>query len=222
MMDDLLHDMINPPPAPRDGARRRRLWTTVVIVGLAAIGATTLTTSAIFTDQDATSASIQTGNVSLDLGDPTAFAFTPQNLAPGSSTFVPLTVTNDGSLELRYSISYFGTPGGGTGAGDLTDVLELRMYALSATSCTLTGTNAATTINTAGVPVNNWPASPGNPLVGDPGVSLATGDRTLPSGVGNSESLCARVDFPISAGNEYQDTSATLNLVFNSEQTLNN
>ena len=56
MMDDLLHEMINPAPAPRDGARRRRLWTTVVIVGLAAIGATTLTTSAIFTDDDATSA----------------------------------------------------------------------------------------------------------------------------------------------------------------------
>src|SRR6478736_160891 len=110
MMDDLLQEMIDPAPVPRDGARRRRLWTTVVIVGLAAVGATTLTTSAIFTDDDATSASIQTGNVSLVLGGSTPFEFTPQNLAPGSSTFVPLTVTNDGSLGLRYSIPYFGAP----------------------------------------------------------------------------------------------------------------
>jgi spore coat-associated protein N len=223
MMDDLLHEMINPAPAPRDAARRRRLWTTVIIVGLAAIGATTLTTSAIFTDEDATSASIQTGNVSLTLSGTTPFQFTPQDLAPGSSTFVPVTVTNDGSLELRYSISYFASPGtGGTGTGNLSDVLELRMYAVDAASCTLAGTNGVTTINTSGGAVSNWPLSPGAPLVGNPGVGPNTGDRTLPSGIGNTESLCARVDFPLSAGNEYQDTSVTLNLVFNSEQTLNN
>jgi hypothetical protein len=70
--------------------------------------------------------------------------------------------------------------------------------------------------------VSDWPLSPGVPLVGDPAVGQQTGDRLLPSGIGNSESLCARVDFPLSAGNEYQDTSVTLNLVFTSEQTLNN
>ncbi len=218
MMDDLLQEMINPAPAPRDGARRRRLWTTVVIVGLAAIGATTLTTSALFTDNDATSADIHTGNVDLVLGGPVPFAFTPQDLAPGSSTFVPITVTNAGSLQLRYSISYFGATGTGTGTGNLTDVLELRMYAVS--DCTAAGTDNATTINNSGQAVTNWPTT-ADPLVGNVAVGDDQGDRTLAGG-NNSESLCARVDFPISAGNEYQDTTATLNLVFDAEQTINN
>ncbi|WP_028045188.1 hypothetical protein [Cellulomonas sp. URHE0023] len=223
MMDDLLHEMINPAPAPRDAARRRRLWTTVTIVGLAAVGATTLTTSALFTDEDAMSASIKTGSVSLALSGSTPFAFTPTNLAPGDSTFVPVTVTNDGSLGLRYSISYFGAPGAGTGTGDLSDVLELRMFTVpDASSCTEIGTNAATTINTPPAAVSNWPVAPGLPLVGNPAVGQQGGDRLLPSGIGNSETLCARVDLPLSAGNEYQDTSVTLNLLFTSEQTLNN
>ncbi len=39
MMDDLLEEMVNPPaPAQADRARRRRLWATVTIVGLAAVG----------------------------------------------------------------------------------------------------------------------------------------------------------------------------------------
>ena len=65
MMDDLLQEMIDPAPVHHDAPRRRRLWSTVAIVGLAAVGATTLTTSAIFTDNDATSATIESGTVDL-------------------------------------------------------------------------------------------------------------------------------------------------------------
>ncbi|WP_034610659.1 hypothetical protein [Cellulomonas sp. URHD0024] len=218
MDDDLLHEMINPPPVPRDAARRRRLWTTVIIVALAAVGATTLTTSAIFTDDDSTSAAIKSGNVNLVLGGPTPFAFTPQNLAPGSSTFVPMTVSNTGSLQLRYSISYFGS--GSTGTADLSNVLELRLYDLAAGSCNQAGTDAAETINNFGDPVNNWPTVP-EALVGKPAGGAQDGDRELAGG-NTTESLCARVDFPFEAGNQYQNASVTLNLVFNAEQTLNN
>jgi spore coat-associated protein N len=218
MMDDLLNEMIDPAPAPVDAPRRWRLWTTVVIVGLAAIGATALTTSAIFTDDDEATASISTGNIDLVLGGPVPFTFTPQDLAPGSSTFVPMTVSNAGTLELRYSVSYFGTPGTGGGGGDLTDVLQLRLYAVA--DCTLAGTNAAQTINNSGQPVSNWPTT-ALPLVGDP-VGPSADDRTLAGGTNATDTLCARVDFPLDAGNEYQDTSATLTLVFNAEQTLNN
>lgn len=219
MMDDLLQEMINPAPAPRDAPRRRRLWTTILIVGLAAIGATTLTTSALFTDDDQTSAAIHTGNVDLVLGGPVPFEFTPNDLAPGSSTFVPMTVSNAGSLELRYAISYFGTAGAGGGGGDLTDVLELRLYAVS--DCTEAGTDAASTINNSGQPVNNWPTT-ASALVGNPAVGQQTGDRAIAGGTNATQNLCARVDFPLDSGNEYQDTTATLTLVFNAEQTLNN
>ena len=69
MMDDLLQEMIDPAPVHPDAPRRRRLWSTVAIVGLAAVGATTLTTSAIFTDNDSTSATIESGTVDLQIGD---------------------------------------------------------------------------------------------------------------------------------------------------------
>src|SRR4051794_24968472 len=188
MMDDLLHEMIDPAPAPRDAPRRWRLWTTVVIVGLATIGATALTTSAIFTDDDEATASISTGNVDLVLGVPVPFEFSPQDLAPGSSTFVPMTVSNAGTLELRYSVSYFGTPGTGGGGGDLTDVLQLRLYAVA--DCTLAGTNAAQTINNSGQPVNKWPTT-ATALVGSPAVGPDTGDRTIAGGTNATQDLCA-------------------------------
>ena len=219
MMDDLLHEMIDPAPVPHDGPRRRRMWTTIVIIGLAAIGATTLTTSAIFTDNDSASADIKTGSVDLQLGG-TPFAFTPQNLAPGSTTYLPLTIANNGSLELRYSISYSGATVAGTGTGDLRDVLELRMYAVDPAACNDAGTNAATTINNSGAAVTGWP-SVAAALVGNPAQTAQAGDRNLAGG-GGTEGLCARVDFPLSAGNEYQDTGVTLTLVFDAEQTLNN
>jgi len=223
MMDDLLHEMINPAPVPRDGARRRRLWTTVIIVGLAAIGATTLTTSALFTDNDSQSPSIHTGTVNLVLGGPATFDFAPEGLAPGSSTFMPITVSNSGSLELRYAVSYFGVPGAPTatgGTGNLSDILELRMYAVASNLCNVAGTDLVPTINTPPAAAVNWPTSPAA-LVGSSLPGAQPGDRTLAGG-STTESLCARVDFPSGATNEYQDTSVTLHLVFDAEQTINN
>src|SRR3954451_3137544 len=155
MMDDLLQEMIDPAPLHRDAPRRRRMWTTVAIVGLAVIGATTLTTSAIFTDNDSASADIQTGTVDLDVDAASTFAFLPQNLVPGDTTYAPLVVNSNGSLQLRYSISYKAEqiaattaaptlldPAGAPVAsgGDLRTVLQLRMYELPAGQCNDTGT----------------------------------------------------------------------------------
>ena len=52
-MDDLIREMLEPErPAPGVVARRRRFVATTTIIGLAAIGVTSLTTNALFTDQD--------------------------------------------------------------------------------------------------------------------------------------------------------------------------
>ena len=56
MMDDLLQEMIDPAPVHRDARPSSSPLDHGGIVGLAAVGATTLTTSAIFTDNDSTSA----------------------------------------------------------------------------------------------------------------------------------------------------------------------
>ncbi|KQY47070.1 hypothetical protein [Cellulomonas sp. Root137] len=235
MMDDLLQEMIDPAPVHHDAPRRRRLWTTVAIVGLAAVGATTLTTSAIFTDNDTVSAEIQSGTVDLVVGSTTAFAFAPQNLNPGATTFAPLLVSSTGSLELRYAISYSAVPTAGpagspvvedtdgttavaTGA-NLANVLELRMFRVDAAADCNAANTAGTPLNAAGT-VTPWPATT-TELVGSPATLAQTGDRVLNAGT-PSEWLCARVDFPSSAGNEYQDSGVELTLLFNAEQTANN
>ncbi|MEZ0448794.1 TasA family protein [Cellulomonas sp. ICMP 17802] len=227
MMDDLLQEMIDPAPVHRDAPRRRRLWTTVTIVGLAAIGATTLTTSAIFTDNDSTSAKIETGTVDLAIGQSVPFAFTPQNLAPGDSTYVPLQVQSNGSLALRYSISFDATTAVGSTTdptlspaattGDLRDVLVLSAYDLPQAQCSATTfpATAPTALGTA----TSW-TSAVTPLVGSVAQGQDAGDRPLAAG--GSEWLCFKVDFPLSADNSYQDTAVTLGLTFNAEQTANN
>ena len=141
MMDDLLQEMIDPAPVHHDAPRRRRLWSTVAIVGLAAVGATTLTTSAHLHRQrrdvrDHRERHRRPGRSATTV----PFAFAPQNLAPGASTFAPLQVQSNGSLALRYADLVLRhdrrrTPWPNpdldppAAAGDLRDVLELRVYA---------------------------------------------------------------------------------------------
>ncbi|NUU15734.1 hypothetical protein HP550_00525 [Cellulomonas humilata] len=233
MMDDLLQEMIDPAPVHHDAPRRRRLWTTVAIVGLAAIGATTLTTSAIFTDNDAASASISTGTVDLALGQPTTFAFDSVNLAPGDSTYAPIEVRSDGSLALRYSISYSAsvTPSGIAGptlapaptVGDLRDVLELSVFEVAdAAGCSATTIGTATAVALhPDVATNSWPTLTA-PLVGSSTQGDQPGDRELEVDT-PSEWLCFKVDLPLLlADNSYQATGATLDLTFNAEQVVNN
>jgi hypothetical protein len=232
MMDDLLQEMIDPAPVHRDAPRSRRLWTTVAIVGLAAVGATTLTTSAIFTDNDAASASIATGTVDLALGQPFTFPLEAQNLAPGDSTYAPLEVKSDGSLALRYSISYKAevTPSSAPNptlspapaVGDLRDILKLSVYAVPQASCTADTLGAAVPLDLhPDVATSAWPSDLA-PLLGSSAQGQQDGDRMLAVDT-RSEWLCFKVDLPlVPADNSYQDTGATLQLTFNAEQVVNN
>ena len=221
MMDDLLQEMIDPAPEHHDAPRRRRLWTTVAIVGLAAVGATTLTTSAIFTDNDSASALIETGTVDLAIGQPVAVALNPQNLAPGDSTFIPLEVQNNGSLALRYSVSYQATvPAGTPPEGDLRSVLQLYVYAMPAEQCTTAAFPTTRPDALNGEPETPWPGTV-SPLVGSSTPGDQGADRELT--VGNrTESLCFEVHVPLSTGNAFQDAEVTLDLTSSAEQTVNN
>ena len=103
-MDDLLERMIDPAPPQRDTPRRRRLWSTVAIVGLAAVGVTSLTTSALFTDKDSTTSAISTGTIDLTSSQ-LDFVLPAGDLKPLDTVYSPVTVTNDGSLGFQYAIS---------------------------------------------------------------------------------------------------------------------
>lgn len=199
-MDELLREMITPPAPRRDPARRRRLVATVSILGMAALGMTSLVTSAIFTDNDDTGRTgITTGTVDITAGEDVAFVLPPGNLAPGDEVYSPVTVQNAGSLALVYGAQYVVTGDSGLGSQ-----LSLDLFAVPAASCSEAGLAGATPIGSAAAPLATTPT----PIV-------AT-ERSLFAAA--AEELCVRVSLPLELGNEYQNTSADLTLTFVAEQ----
>lgn len=232
MMDELLEEMIDPAPSREDAARRRRAWATGSILALAAVGVASLTTSALFTDQDDLSGRISTGTLVLTAEGAT-FALPVGGLAPGGSVVAPLRVANPGSLELRYAVSLTATTAtadpdlGPAGTGDVRQQLRARVYADAA--CTLESTAAGTAIgDTAtdgaefGLPSSADATAPTfTPIVGRPETGAQPGDRLL-AGVTGAETLCVRVDMSRDADNTHQNTAADLRFRLDSEQTVNN
>ncbi len=222
MMDELLEEMIDPAPSREDAARRRRAWATGSILALAAVGVASLTTSALFTDQDSLTGRISTGTLVLGAQGAT-FDVPVEGLAPGGTVIAPVQVNNTGSLELRYAVSLSaavaeGVPArGDTGSGDLRQQLRARVFATADCTGTVLGDTATETAE-FGLPTN---ADAPTPIVGDPATGPQTGDRVL-AGVNGTETLCVRVDMAATAGNEYQNTAADLTFRLDSEQTVNN
>jgi len=225
MMDELLEKMIDPEPSRQDVARRRRAWATGSILVLAAAGVASLTTSALFTDQDSLAGTISTGTVVLG-ADGAQFMMPVGGLAPGGTVVAPITLSNTGSLELRYAVSVSAAtavPTAGTaGTGDLRD--QLRARVLADATCTVTSVETAppvlgdtqTLVGTEfGLP------SDVTAIVGDPLTGAQQGDRVL-AGVTGTETLCVRVDMALAADNTFQNTAAELTFRFDSEQTVNN
>lgn len=224
MMDELLEEMIDPAPSRQDVARRRRGWATGSILALAAVGVTSLTTSALFTDQDSLTGTISTGTVVL-AAEGVEFTMPVGGLAPGGTVVAPMTVSNTGSLELRYVLSVSAastTPGTGTpGSGDLRT--QLRARVLQDATCTLESSAAAPVLGDTQDLVGQEFGLPGDltPIVGDPATGEQTGDRVL-AGVTGAETLCVRVDMALGADNTFQNTAAELTFQLDSEQTVNN
>ena len=232
-MDELLQEMIAPAPSSSDLARRRRLVSTFAIIALAAIGVTSLTTSALFTDNESvTSGNITTGTVDLSTTAPVSFTVPAGGLAPGDAAFATVTVTNSGSLEYRYAVTYKATdtdtsPGVGTvlptgvtvTTALLSSQLQLRAYLLAApASCDLPGTASATPLASAGPALSTDPAM--TPFIGAVATGQQTDDRTLSATT--KETLCLRVDLRKETTNDYQDTATNITLRFDAEQTVNN
>jgi len=200
-MDELLREMITPPPPRRDPARRRRLVATVGILGMAALGMTSLVTSAIFTDNDdAGRSGIITGSVDIEAGEDAAFTLPPGNLAPGDEVYSPVTVTNAGSLALVYGVQYAAT----SDAKNLAATLTLDVFAAPAAQCTEAGLADAAPIGSSGAGLAST------------ATEIVPVGRSLFSSA--AEELCVRVSVPQEIGNEYQEASADLRLTFVAEQ----
>jgi predicted ribosomally synthesized peptide with SipW-like signal peptide len=195
----------------RDLSRKHlsRILFVLLLVGV--VGASLgVASNAIWTDsEDVDANTFSTGTIDIST-NPTTALVTYSDMAPGDTTGgQTLTVTNAGSMDLRYAV---------TMTADNTDGKGL--YA----ELDLTIREEGTDCSTFDGAVLYGPASPflltGN-LIGDPTQGADTGDRTLTT-ASPSEVLCFKVDLPIDAPDSVQGASTTAVFTFAAEQTASN
>ena len=209
----------SPSSAVETGPRRRRVvWAVLTLaLSLAALGVSA--TGAIFTDSDAvTGNEFVTGTVALDASPTSSLVAFSGGMAPGDSTSGELTVSNSGSLELRYALTST------TDEDALAAQLEMWVWAesdevdaLPNTSCdTAPGANVASYIYEQ----LDLGSTGGTNIIGDPTQGSQTGDRTLAASA--NELLCFYVELPVGTGNAFQGLTTTATFDIASEQVANN
>ncbi len=191
-----------------------RLMITGLIFAMAIGAALTSATGAIFTDSDAVgSNTFSSGTVILSTS-PTSAVVSFSDMAPGDVDNGQMTVSNDGSLQLRYAVT--------TGTTEDTLAAQLDMTVWDEADEVVVD---STCLATAPATVLYGPALllgsvAGSDVIGNPATGPETDDRTLAAS--DSESLCFRVELPLASGNAYQGITSTATLTFVSEQTTNN
>ena len=175
----------------------KRILVLMVVIGLIS-GLGAFGGMAAFTDQESTTdSSFDSGNVDLVLGTTTALV-TYTNMKPGDTTGPQsLLVTNNGSLDLAYTMST--TMVTDTGTPLLGDELDLTIKTIDLT--------------TPGTPCNDFDGTLlyGNADLNDGAVS----SRVLTAS--SNETLCFQVDFP-SASTGPMSATADATFVFDATQ----
>ena len=189
----------------------------LLITGLifaAAVGAgITSMTGALFSDSDVVGANtFSTGTLVLDTS-PTSAVVSLSAMAPGDVDNGQMTVTNNGSLQLRYAVT------SNTTENVLAAELDMTIWDEAAEPVVDSTCDAS-----APASVLYGPADLGNTtainIIGDPTFGAQAGDRVLAAS--SNEILCFRVELPLSSGSAYEGLTSTAALTFSSEQTKNN
>jgi predicted ribosomally synthesized peptide with SipW-like signal peptide len=180
-------------------------------MSVAAIAASV--TGAYFTDQDAVGGNdFATGNVDLTTS-PTSAAVAMSNMAPGDVKYGSITVSNSGSLQLRYALS------SKTTEDVLAAQLDLTVWDEAAEADT--GTDCSTTVPTTTLYApGDLGSVAGTAIFGSAVQGAQTGDRTLAASA--NEVLCLKVSLPSTTGNTFESLTTTATFTFDSEQTVNN
>jgi spore coat-associated protein N len=189
-----------PITAEERPSRRRRRGILALLLGLTTISlGAGMFSLAIFTDSDASTGTFTSGTVDIN-SNPTV-AFTVTDMVPGDADTAALTISNDGTADLRYALSTVAT-------NALGDTLTLTVKTEGTDCATFDGSTvlAATALDGAAI---------GSPAQGDD-----TGDRTLLAG--DDEILCFRVTLPLATGNSAQGESSSATFTFDAEQVDNN
>ena len=183
-----------------------------VLASLAVLGS-----FAVFTDSETVdSNTFSTGSVDISTS-PTTALVTFSDMAPGDQVTNPITVTNDGSLELRYAVTSTTTE----------DVLAAQLdltIKTGVTTCTNAGfdTDGAVIYDSGTGLAGDLGSAAGINVIGDPTQGADAGDSTLPATGADNEDLCFNVELPLSTGDAFQGLTTTATFNFQAEQTINN
>jgi hypothetical protein len=199
-------------PNGRDSQKegRRRLRLAVLTLGLSLATLAGLLTAAIFTDTQAVGANtFTTGTVDISVA-PASAAVTFGNMAPGDVVTAPVTVSNAGSLQLRYAVR--------STSSETVLAAQLDMTIKSSVAtCTNAGFGGSGSVLYGPGELGNMA---GLNVIGDPAQGAQAGDRVVDAAA--SEVLCVQVSLPLATGNAYQNVTTTATLDFLAEQTANN
>ena len=170
-------------------------------------------TAALFTDTQGVGANtFTTGTLDLTAAPATAVvAFS--GMAPGHKTVGAVTVTNGGSLQMRYAIS------SATTENTLAGLIDLTVWDEAAESVVDGSCDANAPGSVLYGPADLGTTS-GINLVGDPTTGAQAGDRVLSASA--NEVLCFKAELPLATSNAAQGLTSTATLNFQAEQTANN
>lgn len=190
----------------------QKIVTTLAVLTVMA-GALVLGGLAIFTDSASVpSNTFSTGTIDISTA-PASAVVTFSNMAPGDLTTQSLAVNNIGSLAMRYAMS--------TVVNSNSDAVNPLSAQLQLTIKTIDVTTPLTPCdNFDGTTTLYGAAALGSGAFGSNVQGAQAGDRPLGAGV--SETLCFRVQLPLTTGNAYQGDNTTVTFVFDAEQTANN
>lgn len=193
------------PTFDRPVARRTPLARHRRGIMAAMLGLTTLSLGAgvfslaIFTDTQDATGSFTAGTI--DIAASPSVAFTVAAMVPGDTITQAMTIDNDGTADLRWSLSTVATD-------PLGDALTLTVRELGTSCAAFDGTVvlAATALDGASI--------------GDEAQGDDLGDRDLSAAA--SEVLCFRVSLPLATGDALQGATSDATFTFDAEQVDNN
>jgi hypothetical protein len=196
------------PPAEQPG-ERRRIWRSIAVVALALLAPIAMRASADYSGTTANPGNSFTSGT-LDISTGTASALvTMSNMAPGDAYTAPLTVTNGGSMELRYAILSLTTE------NPLAAQLVLTVRSgITALNCTTANIGTGSGVYSGILGTTTGTAVAGNVAQGAQG-----GELTLNAGANHV--LCFSVSLP-SAVTSAAASTTTATFSFSAEQVSNN
>jgi spore coat-associated protein N len=205
------HSLETTPVDNTDSRKRRPILLILgaaLIVATIGVGAASL---AVFTSTANVPANtFTTGSVVISTNPVTALV-TFAARAPGDAVTAPVTISNTGTLDLRYAISSVATNADTKG---LKDQLVLTIKSGVAT-CTNAAYAATGTIEYTG----DLDSITGK-LIGDANTGADPGDRTLVAAT--NEILCFHVSLPLATTGAFQAATTAATFTFDAEQTKNN